>query len=86
MFTTFMNSIFHEKLHEFVIIYIDDIVVYSKIIEEQVEHLKYVLSKLHENNFFANMAKKEFAQDDMDFLSTFYQRKGWSLTLRSCKP
>jgi hypothetical protein len=32
------------------------------------------------------MAKKEFAQDDMDFLSTFYQRKGWSLTLRSCKP
>ncbi len=30
MFTTLMNSIFHEKLDDFVIIYIDDILVYSK--------------------------------------------------------
>jgi len=29
-FTTFMNSIFHEKLDEFMIVYIDDILVYSK--------------------------------------------------------
>jgi hypothetical protein len=35
--------------------------VYFKIIEEHVEHLEYVLSKLHENKLFANKAKKEFA-------------------------
>jgi len=34
MFTTFMNFIFLEKLYEFVIIYIDDNLVYSKTIEE----------------------------------------------------
>ncbi len=34
MFTTFMNFIFHEKLNKLVIIYIDDILVYSKTIEE----------------------------------------------------
>jgi hypothetical protein len=34
MFTTFKNFIFHEKLYDFVIIYIDDNLVYSKTIEE----------------------------------------------------
>ncbi len=46
MFTTLGNLIFHEKLNEFVIIYIDDILVYSKITKKHVEHLEYVLSKL----------------------------------------
>jgi hypothetical protein len=44
-FTTFMKFIFHEKLNEFVIIYIDDILVYSKTMEEHVKHLKHVLNK-----------------------------------------
>ncbi len=61
MFTTLMNSNFHEKLDEFVNIYIDDILVYSKIVEEHVEHLEYVLSKLRENKLFTNIAKNEFA-------------------------
>jgi hypothetical protein len=44
-----MNLIFHETLEEFVIIYIDDILVYSKSTEEHVTHLEYVLQKLKEN-------------------------------------
>jgi hypothetical protein len=56
-----MNSIFHEKLDKFVIIYIDDILVYSKIREEHVEHLEYVFSKFRENKLFTNMAKSGFA-------------------------
>jgi hypothetical protein len=39
IFTTLMNSIFYEKLDEFMIIYIDDILVYSKSIEEYMTHL-----------------------------------------------
>jgi hypothetical protein len=45
-FTTLMNSIFHEMLDEFMIIYNNDILLYSKITEEDVERLEYVLSKL----------------------------------------
>ncbi len=37
-FTTLMNSIFHEKLDKFIIIYIDDILVYSKFTNEHVRH------------------------------------------------
>jgi hypothetical protein len=44
--TTFMNSIFHEKLNKFNIIYIDDILVYFKIVKKHTKHLEYVLFKL----------------------------------------
>ena len=41
-FTTLMNNIFHEYWDDFVIIYIDNILVYSKTAEEDVEHLEKV--------------------------------------------
>jgi hypothetical protein len=76
-FTTLMNSIFHEKLDEFMIIYIDDILVYSKTMEEHVEHLKYVLfNKLQQNKFFVNRAKNEFAHEEMDFVGHVCSREG----------
>ncbi len=53
-FITFNNSILHDKLDEFVIIYIDDILVYSKFVQEQVKHLKYVLKKLRDNKLYVN--------------------------------
>ncbi len=49
IFTTLINSIFHEKLDEFVIIYIYDILVYSNFAEEHATHLKFVLQKFKEN-------------------------------------
>jgi len=44
-----MNLIFHENLDEFLFIYIDDILMYSKIVEKHVVHLEYILKKLKEN-------------------------------------
>jgi hypothetical protein len=44
-----MNLIFHENLDDFFFIYIDDILVYSKIVEKHVIHLEYILTKLKEN-------------------------------------
>jgi len=48
-FKTLMNLVFYEKLDEFVIIYIDDIFIYSKTTKEDTRHLEYVLRKLKEN-------------------------------------
>jgi len=75
-FTTFMNLIFHNKLDKFVIIYIDNILVYSKSIEEHVTHLKFVLQKFKENKLYANQAKSEFASLEMDFLGHVLFREG----------
>ncbi len=75
-FTTLMNSIFHEKLDQFVIIYIDDILVYCKFTEEYMTHLEFVLYKLNKNKLYANRAKSEFTSSEMDFLGHVLFRKG----------
>lgn len=46
---TLKNWIFHKKLDEFIIIYMDDILMYSKATEEHMGHLEYVLKKLKDN-------------------------------------
>jgi len=54
------------------IIYIDGILVSFKTTWEHVEHLEYVLNKLHENKLFVNMVKSEFAWEEMNFLGHIY--------------
>jgi hypothetical protein len=63
-----MNSIFHEKLDEFVNIYIDDILVHSKSTKEHVTYLEFVLQKLKEDKLYTNRVKSKFSSLEMDFL------------------
>jgi len=66
--TMLMNFIFHEKLDDFVIIYIDDIMEYSKFAKKHAMHLEFVLEKFKENKLYANRVKNEFASLEMEFL------------------
>jgi hypothetical protein len=50
-FTTFMNSIFHDKLNELIIVYIDDILVYFKFVEKHAKHLESILEKKRKFDF-----------------------------------
>jgi hypothetical protein len=63
-----MNSIFHENLDDFFFIYIDDILVYTKIVKEHVGHLQYILRKLTKNQLFVNHMKIEFVLKEVNFL------------------
>ena len=56
-FTTLNSNIFHEYLDDFVIIYINDILVYSKTEEEHTEHLEKVFQKLRLNKLYAKRDK-----------------------------
>ena len=67
-FMRLMNSIFHEYLDKFVIIYIDDILVYSKTEEEHAEHLRLVLTKLRDHRLYAKFSKSEFWLKELIFL------------------
>ena len=62
-FMCLMNSVLHKYLDKFVIIFIDDILIYSKNEEEHKEHLKLVLQTLREHKLYAKFSKCEFFQD-----------------------
>nr|GFA37286.1 putative reverse transcriptase domain-containing protein [Tanacetum cinerariifolium] len=60
VFMDLMNRIFHEYLDKFVIVFIDDILVYSKMKEEHEEYLRIVLGTLHQEKLYAKFSKCEF--------------------------
>ena len=64
-FCTLMNKIFHHYLDQLVVVYLDDIVIYSNTLEEHVEHLKIVFQVLRENQLYVKREKCEFAQDEV---------------------
>ena len=55
-----MNKVFMEYLDKFVVVFIDDIMIYSKNEEEHAEHLRLVLEKLREHQLYAKFSKWEF--------------------------
>ena len=59
-FMNMMNKVFMEFLDKFVVVFIDDILVYWKIKEEHKEHLHLVLGKLREHQLYAKFSKCEF--------------------------
>ncbi len=67
-FCTLMNDIFREWLDDFVVVYIDDILIYSSSLEEHAKHLCKVFQRLRENKSYAKLEKCEFGVTEVDFL------------------
>lgn len=67
-FMGLMNKILREFLDKFVIVFINDILVYSRSIEEHEEHLRTVLYVLRDNQLYAKFSKCEFWLDKVHFL------------------
>jgi hypothetical protein len=63
-----MNKIFMEYLDKFVVLFIDDILIYSKNEEEHEEHLRLLLQKLREHELYAKFSKCEFWLKEVSFL------------------
>jgi hypothetical protein len=63
-----MNSVFMPELDKFVVVFIDDILVYSKSKEEHAEHLRIVLTHLRDHQLFAKFSKCEFWLKEVQFL------------------
>jgi len=67
-FQAIMNKIFAPYINKFVIIYLDDILIYSKTPEEHMQHLRIVLKLLEENKFYAKPTKCTFGVKSIKFL------------------
>jgi hypothetical protein len=63
-----MNTMLHEYLDDFIIVFLDDILIYSKSEEEHGRHLRLVLEALWKNQFYAKMKKCAFWLLEVSFL------------------
>jgi hypothetical protein len=67
-FMYLMNKVFMEYLDKFMVVFIDDILIFSKNEEEHGKHLRLVLQKLRENQLYAKLYKCEFGLKEVSFL------------------
>ncbi len=75
-FQHFINDVLSDYLDDFVISYIDDILIYSNSIEEHHNHVKMVLRKLLENNLYVKLEKCEFDVTETSFLGYVLSQDG----------
>jgi hypothetical protein len=75
-FTYLMNSVFMPELDKFVVVFIDDILIYSKNEEEHARHLRIVLTRLREHQLYAKFSKCVFWLEEIQFLGHILSAKG----------
>jgi hypothetical protein len=75
-FMYLMNKVFMEYLDKFVMLFIDDILVYSR---SEEEHLRLALQKLRENRLYAKLSKCEFWMKQVAFLGHVFSKGGISV-------
>nr|KYP43137.1 Retrovirus-related Pol polyprotein from transposon 17.6 [Cajanus cajan] len=76
VFMDYMNRIFRPFLDKFVVVFIDDILIYSRTPEEHGEHLRLVLEILKAKQLYAKLSKCEFWLDEVKFLGHVISAEG----------
>jgi hypothetical protein len=75
-FTYLMNSVFMPELDKFVVVFIDDILIYSKNEEEHAEHIWIVLTRLREHQLYAKFRKCAFWLEEIQFWGHIFSANG----------
>jgi hypothetical protein len=71
-----MNSVLETFLRKFVMVFLDDILIYSPSLEVHYQHIRMVLAKLREHQFFLKMKKCSFVKHELKYLGHVISRNG----------
>ena len=71
-----MNGIFRNFLDKFIIVFLDDILIYSITKEEHEEHMRMTLQELRENHLYAKLRKFSFCQRHIQYLGKIILKEG----------
>ena len=84
-FMALMNRVFQPYLDKFVIVFIDEILIYSRSAEEHEDHLRTVLQTLREERLYAKFSKCEFWLNQVVFLGHVISGRGIEVDPRKIK-
>ena len=79
VFMDLMNRVFHEYLDQLIVVFIDDILIYSKSREEHEKRLRLVYQRLREKKLCAKLSKCEFWLNQVIFLGHTMSKEGISV-------
>ncbi|XP_028552383.1 uncharacterized protein LOC114580110 [Dendrobium catenatum] len=75
-FQALMNQVFQPMLRRFVLVFFDDILIYSRSLQEHLEHLRKVLNTLQHHQLYVNQKKCSFAQRSVEYLGHIISAEG----------
>ena len=84
-FQSCMNNIFHKKLRNFVLVFFDNILIYSKTWKEHLDHLEEVLKIMHDQYLFVKLSKCELGLIDILYLGHIIGQDGVKVDIGKIK-
>ena len=84
-FMRLMNHVLRAFIGKFVVVYFDDILIYSKCLDDHIKHLHYVLDTLRREKLYANIKKCAFCTNSVVFLGFVVSSKGLQVDEKKVK-